>query len=308
MRVAARAPCVYVLIANWNGRHHLEVCLPSLLATDYPQMQVMVVDNGSADGSQDWVRQHFPDVKLIELEENRGFVGANNRGMMRALDAGADYVTLLNNDTRVEPAWLQALVETAEADQAVAICQGRQRTWDGENDVRFRFIPEWAEAEAVKTAVKNEPGEAKPVAFASGAVMFLRCEALRKLGLLDSRYFAYVEDVDLSLRAWIAGYKVLDVPHAIIYHRMFGTNMKERMYLGYRNQLTTILKLYESRTLRQFAPQIYRRWLRNRYAWPATLDSLKMLPGTLVRRSRIQKERRVPDSRFLRLAEGRLER
>jgi len=305
MTTTDQAPCVYVIVVNWNGRRHLEVCLPSLLATAYPQMDVVVLDNASKDGSQKWVRENFTGVELVALEENLGFVGANNWGMRMALDAGADYVALLNNDTRVEPEWLEALVETATADPAVAICQARQRTWDGRREIRFRFKPEWAEAEAVETPVQDA-GAPAPTAFASGCAMLVQCKALRRIGSFDERYFMYVEDVDLSLRAWIAGYRVMDAPGAIVYHRMRGSESREtqRMFWGYRNQLTTMLKLYQPVTLRAFARPMGRRWLRNRHAWRATLDSIRMLPGTLARRRAIQKGRRAPDDRFLRLADG----
>jgi GT2 family glycosyltransferase len=212
---------------------------------------------------------------------------------------------LLNNDTRVEPDWLDALVSAAEADSTAAICQARQRTWDGSHEIQFRFIPEWAEAQQELVPVSPPSGPAAPTPFASGGAMLLRCSALRQIGLFDERYFMYVEDVDLTLRAWIAGYRVLDVPEAIIYHRMTGSASGEdqRMHWGYRNQLTTLLKLYQSATLRAYVAPISRRWFRtrNRVALRGTLAALAMLPGTLARRRRVQQGRKTPDTAFLAL-------
>ena len=297
-----KQPSVHILIVNWNGKHHLENCLPSLTKSPYLNCQVVILDNGSDDGSQDWVRSSFPAIKLVEINQNLGFATANNLGMRAALESGADYVALLNNDTRVEPDWLDVLVDTAETDSNIAICQARQRTWDGQAEIRFRFIPEWAEAQAYKIAVQS-PGPATPTAFASGCAILIRSHALKEIGLFDERYFMYVEDVDLALRAWIAGYKVMDVPASTVYHQVAGSGSQkaQRLFWGYRNQLTTILKLYQLETLCSYTKPIVRRWLRNRYALRPVLASLQILPGTLTRRQQVQRNRKVPDARFLEL-------
>jgi len=296
---------VLIVIVNWNGRHHLETCLPGLFDSNYRERRVVVIDNGSSDGSREWLQANFPEVERVELGGNRGFAPANNIGLEMALAGGAAYAALLNNDTRVEPDWLRALVETAEADPTIAICQARQRTWDGEREIRFRFVPAWCEAEASQTDV-TPAGSPTATPFASGCAMLIRCSALRRIGLFDPRYFMYVEDVDLTLRAWIAGYRVMDVPEAVVYHRFSGsaTTSRQRMYLGYRNQLTTLLKLYEADTLSRFSGAIGGRWISNRGAWRGTLDALAMLPGTLTRRRRVQAGRRARDAAFLDLVSG----
>ncbi|MCA9940794.1 MAG: glycosyltransferase family 2 protein [Anaerolineales bacterium] len=296
------SPLVYVVLVNWNGLTHLQACLPTLARTAYRPFQVLVVDNGSTDGSEAWARAHFPAVRWLSLGRNEGFARGNNRGIEQALAAGAAYVVLLNNDTRVEADWLPALVESAETHPQAAICQARQRTWDGEQEIRFRFMPAWAEADAHYTPI-TPPGPPRPTPFASGCAMLLRAAALPALGLFDERYFMYVEDVDLTLRAWILGYDVLDVPAAVVYHRFGGSagDAPRRMVWGYRNQLTTLLKLYQPATLRQFWPPIRARWFftRNRYALRGTLAALAWLPGTLARRRAVQCKRAAPDSRFL---------
>lgn len=297
-----RYPRVHVIMVNWNGRQHLADGLPSLLATRYPNFQVSVIDNGSRDDSLAWLAGNHPGIITAALGRNLGFAAANNVGLRQALIDGADYAVLLNNDTHVELDWLDVLVSTAEADPAIAICQARQRTWDGRQEIRFRFIPEWAEAEQER-APAAPPGPATPTPFASGCAMLLRCSVLERIGLFDERYFMYVEDVDLTLRAWIAGYRVMDVPAAVVYHRMSGSNSasRQRMFWGYRNQLTTLLKLYQPQTLRRYAGPISRRWLltRNRHALRGTLAALAMLPGTLARRRKVQRQRSAPDTHFL---------
>jgi len=214
------------------------------------------------------------------------------------MSLGADYIVLLNNDTRVEPDWVEALVAAAEADSSIAVCQSQLRTWDGQHEIHFRFIPEWAEAETIESPVQIA-GPPVPTAFASGCAMLLRCRALEHIGLFDERYFCYVEDLDLTLRAWVLGYKAMLVPESVVYHRgSSSSNSRQRMYWGYRNQLTTLIKLYEPRTLRAFWKPITRRWFctRNRIALRATCACLLRLPGTLVRRRRLQRQRARPDS------------
>lgn len=298
-------PLVHVLLVNWNGLPHLQACLPALAQTAYRPYQVVVVDNGSTDDSQAWVQANFPQVRWLSLGRNLGFAAANNLGIRRAVAASAAYVALLNNDTRVEPDWLAALVAAAQENPRAAICQARQRTWDGQQEIQFRFVPAWAEAEAFHTPIAP-PGPPQPTPFASGCAMLLRAAALSAIDLFDPRYFMYVEDVDLSLRAWIAGYEVLDVPAAVVHHRFAGSAApaRQRMHWGYRNQLTTLLKLYEPATLRRFWPVISARWFRtrNRFALRATLACLTWLPGTLTRRRFIQRHRAVPDAHFLALA------
>ncbi len=250
---------------------------------------------------------HFPSVEVVALGQNLGFAAANNAGLRRAMAAGARYAVILNNDTRVDPSWLEALVTTAEADPAVAICQARQRTWDGSKEILFQLIPDWAEADQRRVPVAV-PGPAAPTPFASGCAMLMRCSTLEHIGLFDERYFMYVEDVDLTLRAWIAGYRVMDVPAAIVYHRMTGSNSssRQRMFWGYRNQLSTIAQTVRTGDLAAAWPNpISRRWLRtrNRIALRGTMAALGMLPGTLARRRQIQRNRRAPDSAFLELCD-----
>ena len=300
-------PEVVVLVTNWNGRAHLEQCLPSLEQMRYRQARVVVLDNASQDDSLAWVSAHHPRVEVTRFARNLGFTGANNAGLASAARSGARYAVLLNNDTRVDPDWLDALVAVAESDRSIALCAAQQRTWDGAAEVRFRFIPQWAEAETFLAPLAPERG-AYPSAFASGCALLVRLDALATLGAFDERYFAYVEDVDLSLRAWISGYRVMAVPAAIVYHWGTGssTTSRQRMFWGYRNQLTTLLKVYERDTWRQFWPAIRARWVltRNRVALDATMSALGMLPNTLRRRRAVQDSRQRPDDEFLWLGDA----
>ncbi|MCG3207726.1 MAG: N-acetylglucosaminyl-diphospho-decaprenol L-rhamnosyltransferase [Anaerolineae bacterium] len=299
-------PLVVVLVPNWNGRHHLEHCLPSLAASRYRNCRVIVLDNGSSDGSQSWLRDCFPQVELIELHSNLGFTGANNVGMATAMAAGADYITLLNNDTRVEPDWLDVLVDVAESDRAIGMCEAQQYTWDEKYRIKLTLRPDWLEGE-LSFQPPERPAAVTPTAYAAGCCVLIKTSALRQIGLFDPRYFAYVEDVDLSLRAWIAGYKVVSVPQAVIYHRVGASSESLlRMRLGYRNQLLTILKNYEWSTISTFRRSILERWFltRNRIALRATLAVLQNLPVTLKMRQAVQQTRRWSDKEIFSLIAG----
>jgi GT2 family glycosyltransferase len=268
-------------------------------------MRVLIVDNGSTDGSVSFIKRYYPQFSIYLAHTNLGFTGANNLGIQYALDKGADYVLLLNNDTRVEPDWLEALVEVAESDPKVGLCESQQYTFDGQHKIMFNYRPEWAEGETYLED-PDYPLTTRPVYFAAGCSLLIRMSMLQEIGLLDDRYFAGVEDVDLSLRAWITGYRVVSVPNSIVYHYVSASsNLKQRSYWGYRNQLFTLLKNYELSTLVRFAVPILRRWIftRNRVALKASAAVIVSLPKYLRLRQQIQQLRRRSDANLFKLLE-----
>lgn len=297
-------PLVNILIVNWNGHHHLEAGIPSLLNTNYPNYKIIILDNGSIDGSQKWIQSNYPQIKLVQLDRNYGFAVANNIGINLSLSNDVDYIALLNNDTRVEPDWLTALMGAIKQDTKIALCQARQYTWDGSQKILFSFVPEWADSIFSFHPIDlSETTTLTP--FVSGCAMVIRSAALKEIGCFDERYFMYVEDVDLTLRAWTAGWKCIDVPSAIVYHRFSGSSPSAtwQSYLGYRNQLATILKIYQPSTLKQFIKPILRRWFltTNKIIVRAVWANLKMLPSTLKQRKKVQSLRKQNDQSFLEL-------
>lgn len=251
-------PNVTVLILNFNGRDDLVTCLESLAELTYPQerTEILVVDNGSTDGSADYVASHFPDVRLIRLPENVGFAKGNNVGVEAAT---GEYIALLNNDMRVDPEWLSALVDVIETDPDVAAVGSKILTWDGD-DIDFvggtvnfygmGFQPQDKEALA--------DGTIREVLFACGGAMLIKRDVFIDVGGFDEDYFAYFEDVDLGWRLWVLGHRVLLAPRSVTYHRGHTTGKKfatERRALLYeRNALYTILKNYEEETLNRVLP------------------------------------------------------
>jgi GT2 family glycosyltransferase len=304
------APRVAIIVVNFNGRQYLADCLGSLAALEYPRERwtAIVVDNGSTDGSRDELRANHPDVRLLALSANRGFAGGNNAGIAWALAAGYDYVALLNNDTRVEPGWLSALVAVAEREADVAACGGKILSWDG---AMIEYAGRVFHKETTHGGYSDEPNDGRysavsPAAYACGGSCLLRAEALRRLGTFDEDFFAYHEDVDWSLRAWLAGWRVLYVPDSVLYHRRGGTSAGTafRDYIGPRNALMTWLKCYEPRTWRRFAGTVWRVYNSGPSLRRGLLYNLTVLPRTLAKRRGVQRLRCIADDEFFRRIAG----
>jgi GT2 family glycosyltransferase len=220
---------VAIIVLNWNRRDDTLACLDSLSAADLGGAAVVVVDNGSRDGSVAAVRARFPTVGMVALPENRGYAGGNNAGIRAALEWGAEAVLLLNNDTRVAPDFLAPLLWAVnETPRAGAVCSSIHRMDRPEMldvayaEVRFR------ERDAIKLCGVNAlPGhgfaQRREVEVAVGCSLLLTAAALRTVGLFDEAYFAYHEDVDWCLRARRAGFTLLHEPLSRVFHRGSGS-------------------------------------------------------------------------------------
>lgn len=251
---------VSIIVVNWNGRHHLQLCLSSLIAQTYPNFEIILVDNGSTDGSQALVREQFPDVRLIALRENVGFARGNNVGIGAST---ADYIATINNDTKVDPNWLTALVETAEANPQVGMCAAKLLFWDRPDIINSAGICldragiAWDRLGGQRNSAT--PGLPTPVFGASGGAALYRRTMLDQIGLFDEDFFAYLEDVDLAWRARLAGWDCLYVDTAVILHRHSATAVEgspfKNKLLG-RNKVWTILKNYPWPLLLLYLPVI----------------------------------------------------
>lgn len=249
-------PTVAVLVLNLNGRDHLSACLPGLDAQVYPNREIVIVDNGSTDGSVDYVRRAHAGVRVLELGENRGFCAAYNAAVA-AVDT--DFVVFLNNDTRVEPDWLGELVAAALRHDASAVAS-RILDWDGR---RIDFIGgevafnghAWQTAHGQSAA--TTPAE-RELLFACGGSMLVSRHVFLDTGGFDDDFFAYFEDVDLGWRLSVLGHRIVLAPKAVTYHRLHGTSgawaIAPRLRLYERNALATIFKNYEDATLARVLP------------------------------------------------------
>lgn len=214
-----------IIVVTYNGKRDIERCLASCDAAD-PDVECMVIDNGSSDGTLDIVRERFPHVGVVESRRNLGFGGANNIGIRYALDKGFDYVYLLNQDAWIESDALQRLIGIAERHPGFGILSPMQMWADGETcDPPFasQFSEEFKEiVGAGLTPVKKEVYPVKPHGMVQGAHWLLRCEAARKAGIFSPVFFMYGEDNNLCHRMVFHGYSVGIAPSIKAVHNRGG--------------------------------------------------------------------------------------
>jgi GT2 family glycosyltransferase len=212
-------------VLAWNGVEDTLACLKSLAAADLGGARIVVVDNGSRDGTVERVRADFPTVTVLALPENRGFAGGNNVGITAALDDGAEGVLLLNNDARVAPDFLPPLVAAITSLPRCAAASSAVFRLDRPELIDVAYVEVRFDRRSVVQimGVNALPGDGydtrREVEVAVGTSVLLRTEALREIGLLDEAYFAYHEDVDWCLRARRAGWCIVWEPHSRVLHR-----------------------------------------------------------------------------------------
>lgn len=220
----------FVVIPNWNGIDLIRECLQALERQTLAHT-VIVVDNGSVDGSNVVVREEFPGVQLLEFSDNAGFAGGVNRGIRPALEQGAEYIVLLNNDAVAEARWLEELVAVAEADARIGAVAAKIVTQDGKRiDSTGDFYSTWGfpypRGRGEVDAGQYDGEDMRTVFAASGGASLYRAGMLREVGLFDERFFAYFEDVDLSFRARLDGWEVRYAPKAVVRHHIGGTSSR----------------------------------------------------------------------------------
>ncbi len=246
---AAESPRVIALVLNWRRPEDTIAAVHSLLESSWPALRVLVLDNGSSDGSAQRLKEELPgEVELLVNEKNLGFAGGNNVGIRRALDQGADFVFLLNSDARVTETTVEGLVDalTANPDAGAAgpaILSGTDppllESLGGTIDLRSGRIRHqgfgrpWPAPEA-----EDEPHRTDMI---NGCAFMVRRQAVDETGLMDERFFCYLEEADWCLRLAAAGWPVLLVPGQTVRHTggasLGGTSSALRIYFGVRNHL-----------------------------------------------------------------------
>lgn len=258
-------PSVSIVVVNLNGRHHLRACLNSLLGLRYPkeQIEIVLVDNASSDGSVEFVRQKYPMVKVICNDHNEGFAKPSNDG---ARAASGEYVAFLNNDMRVERDWLIELLHSLRANDAA--CVGSViLNWNGElldfagGGISFAGFGLQSDFHAPMKEMEPKLGEDRELLFACGGAMLMKRALFLSCGAFDEDFFAYYEDVDLGWRLNVLGHKVVLSVKSRVRHRHSGTSRsipKERVkYLMERNKFYACYKNYgDERLYRVFFPSV----------------------------------------------------
>jgi GT2 family glycosyltransferase len=212
-----KLPRVGVVVVTHNGLEETRVCLSSLEQTRYPAVRFVVVDNASKDGTPEAVRREFPAVELLPQSENLGFTGGNNIGIRWCLDHECDAVLMLNNDTRVEPDFLQHMAPHAAEDAVVA--PGIRSLDRPEHTVTDIEWFDWRRGIARSQPPAGLVDAGLPSRIASGCCLLIPRAVFDKIGLLDENFFLYYEDVDFVVRSQLAGFALIHEPAAVIYHR-----------------------------------------------------------------------------------------
>ncbi len=255
-------PQVSIIIVNYNGLAYLDACLTSVFAQAYPNFEVILVDNGSVDGSVAWVEENFLanedhlPLTVVRSEENVGFGHANNLG---ARHATGEYLAFLNPDTVVTESWLYPLVDVLEQQPDVGLATAKillsshpDRINTCGNEVHFTGFPAcrgwmWPAQSVVRV---------EDVGSISGAAFVMRRAVFELLGGFDGRFFLYVEDNDLSWRAHLTGYRSVCVPDAVIYHKYAPRFEPQKYFYLERNRYLLLLKNLERRTLLLLLPAL----------------------------------------------------
>jgi GT2 family glycosyltransferase len=246
-------PKVAIVILNWNGAAHLRQFLPSVLTSVWPNLEVIVGDNASTDGSVVFVKNNFPSVRVIENNENYGFTGGYNR-VLQQVDA--DYYILLNSDVEVEPGWIGPVITLMESDPLIAVAAPKIKSYNQKDHFEHAgaaggFIDSLGYPFCQGRIVyeieqdKGQYDQSGEVFWASGAAMFIKKKCWDESGGFDERFFAHMEEIDLCWRLKNRGYKVVYCAQSEIYHLGGGTLNTEnpfKTYLNFRNNLLLLKK------------------------------------------------------------------
>jgi len=281
-------PSVVIIVLNWNGRDDTLACLSSLDRLEYPAYSIVVVDNGSGDDSVSAIRSRFPNLTVLETGANLGYVGGNNFGIEHARTTNAEYVLLLNNDTEVAPDMLTRLVEVTEADSRIGgvgptiyYFDQRDVVWSAGGAI------DWARGNTrmlgLDEADTGQFGKTpRSVDFVTGCALLVRMSVFDQVGTLDPRFFAYYEETEWCVRASRAGFTILHVPGARMWHKISALS----------RDVSPIVLYYMTRNRLLFLSVIHAGWR----AWAYTLfvDYLRTLLSWSVRpKWRSKREQRV---------------
>jgi GT2 family glycosyltransferase len=243
-----------IVIPHWNGKPHLETCLAALQAQTYPDLEIILADNASTDGSQAYVREHFPAVIIEQLPENRGFTGACNAGMRIA---SGEFIALLNNDTEVDSHWATMVIDAFQRHTDVGFIASKMLLFEERDRLHtagdfYRVDGQPGNRGAWQRDVGQYDKEEYVFSACGGSSVYRRA-MLEEIGLLDDDFFFSCEDLDLAWRAQLQGHKCLYVPGAVVYHRLSASGGGvTASYYDARNVVYLLLKNYPGPLWRRY--------------------------------------------------------
>lgn len=303
-----------IIVVNFNGRRMIGACLSSLHAQTYRENEIIVVDNGSTDDSVSWIRETFPDVRIVALSINRGFAGGNNAGL--AVSRG-EFIATINNDARGDPTWLEEMIGLTRGRPDVGMVASKMLFADAPGTINSAGIAidragfAW---DRLGGSPDVEDGVAEVFGPCAGAALYRRA-LFDDVGAFDDDFFMYLEDVDLAWRARLAGWRCLYAPRARVLHDHSATSIDTSPFKGYhlgRNKVWLIAKNYPSPDVWLYLPIVvgydlaaivirlvlpgfgdtpYRARLARA---TGRLAGLARLGSALIKRGTVQSKRRVP--------------
>lgn len=243
-----------VVILNWNGKKYLQLFLPKLVKNTLDKdTEIIIADNNSTDKSIEFLRNNFPDLRLILLDKNYGFTGGYNKALNQI---DAQYFVLLNSDIEVTPNWLNPLIELLDSNKSIAACQPKIKSYQNKEYFEYAgaaggFIDKYGYPFCrgrILDAFEKDKGQyddIKNIFWATGACMVIRAELYKSSGGLDDDFFAHMEEIDLCWRLKNKGFRIVYNPYSTVYHVGGGTlpnNSPFKLYLNYRNNLFLLYK------------------------------------------------------------------
>jgi GT2 family glycosyltransferase len=308
-------PLISVVVVNFNGKKYLSSCFNSLFQQTYSQMEVILVDNASVDGSIEFIQENFPRVKIIPQSTNLGFAGGTNAGIRVA---NGEFILTLNNDTIVDSHLLEEIVKPMQLDSRVGVCGSKMILPNGRINSTAICISRSGAAwdRGMDELDRGQYDMPEEVFGACAGAALYRRSMLEEIGLFDEDFFLFMEDVDLAFRAQLSGWKCMYVPSARVVHihgGTAGTGSELAVYYGNRNLIWYIIKNFPPRVLFLSIPWIFVRnccdipyyLLRQRGKAIARskIDAMRGLRAILIKRGSIEKK--VPDKNILKWVQKR---
>ncbi len=321
-------PLISTVILNWNGKEYLYPCIQSVKRQTYPNIEIILVDNASADDSVEYIKNLLPDLRLIINQQNIGYGGGNNRGIR---EAEGRYIFVLNSDTEIDEKCVEFLWRGMEGDQKIGVTTPKILLYDRRDTIDAAGLTVYPDGLSIgrgRLEPQGKYNQSEEVFFGSGCASLYRKEMLEEIGLFDTDFFAYAEDTDLGWRARLAGWKAYYVPGAVVYHhhsKKFGaySSMKaflverNRIWVAWKNFPLPILYLWPFYTLWRYFYQgigtLIRRGASGRFGqesssfllifilMKAYLSGLKGLPSVLRKRKKVQNKKRISNKECYRL-------
>ena len=253
-----------IIIVTWNALDHLKRFLPSVVETDYPDFEIIIADNASDDGSKEWIRSNYPDVKIASFDRNYGYCGGNNRAVPFA---SKEILLFLNNDVEVDKKWLYGLNSAFQAENTAAV-QPKLRDYNKKDHFEYAgaaggFIDKFGYPFCrgrVFDTIEKDDGQydlEADIFWASGAALAVRKDLFTEIGAFDEDFEFHMEEIDLCWRLQNQGYKIGFTPESIVYHLGGGSlpmDSPRKVYYNFRNSLFMLWKNYSTSSLLKRIP------------------------------------------------------